>query len=170
VAQGHRLVTVDLPSEDQEAGADAYARVVAEQLGDERDVVLIGHSLAGLTIPVVAMLRRWVSQLPAGAGRGALPRLPARTCRLGGRATARQHWRVTREVTPLATRGTTPSTAIVCTEDRVLDAAWSRTVAERELGVAPVELPGGHSPFLAQPGRLAQVVCDIASADATTPG
>ena len=39
--------------------------------------------------------------------------------------------------------------SIVCAEDRVVDPAWSRRVARDRLGVEPIELPGGHSPFLA---------------------
>jgi pimeloyl-ACP methyl ester carboxylesterase len=56
--RGHRAVAVDLPVEDTSAGVSAYARVVVEALADAPDdVVLAGHSLGGLTIPVVAALR-----------------------------------------------------------------------------------------------------------------
>ena len=55
--RGHGAVAVDLPCDDPDAGAEAYARAVLDALGAEthaEDVVLVGHSLGGLTIPVVA--------------------------------------------------------------------------------------------------------------------
>lgn len=53
-ASGHRTVRVDLPC-DQPVGLDAYADAVVEAIGEERnDVVLVAHSLGGLTAPVVA--------------------------------------------------------------------------------------------------------------------
>lgn len=61
--RGHRAVAVELPCEDTDAGASAYAEVVLEALTyEEGDVVLVGHSLGGLTIPLVAE-RRPVSRL-----------------------------------------------------------------------------------------------------------
>lgn len=64
--RGHATVAVDLPCEDPAAGAEAYARTVVAALAegdvsdddtDEDDVIVVGHSLGGLTIPVVAALR-----------------------------------------------------------------------------------------------------------------
>jgi pimeloyl-ACP methyl ester carboxylesterase len=55
--RGHHPVAVDLPISDDEAGVDVYARVVADALGDEEDVVLVAHSLVGLVAPLVARLR-----------------------------------------------------------------------------------------------------------------
>ena len=56
---GHTVVAPDLPIEDPEAGIAEYAAVIEAALdsagspaGD--DVILVGHSLGGLTIPVVA--------------------------------------------------------------------------------------------------------------------
>ncbi len=55
-ARGHRVVAPDLPCEDKTAGPIRYAQVVSDTLRDvdERDVVIVGHSLGGLTIPLVA--------------------------------------------------------------------------------------------------------------------
>jgi len=56
-------MTVDLPCEDPEAGASEYADAAVEAFrGAPEDIVLVGHSLGGLTIPVVAT-RRPVSRL-----------------------------------------------------------------------------------------------------------
>jgi pimeloyl-ACP methyl ester carboxylesterase len=63
-ARGHRAVAVDLPCDDVTAGLDAYASTVLEAVegvaGDE--LVVVGHSLGGITIPIVAD-RRPVSRL-----------------------------------------------------------------------------------------------------------
>jgi pimeloyl-ACP methyl ester carboxylesterase len=57
-ARGHRAVAVDLPSDDATATFETYADVVARALEEEGDdVALVGHSLAGLTIPLVASRR-----------------------------------------------------------------------------------------------------------------
>jgi pimeloyl-ACP methyl ester carboxylesterase len=57
-ALGHRASTVQLPSEDPSAGCSRYAEVVIDALPDSADgVVLVGHSLGGITIPLVAAAR-----------------------------------------------------------------------------------------------------------------
>jgi pimeloyl-ACP methyl ester carboxylesterase len=56
--RGHDAVAVDLPIGDVDAGAARYAEVVAESLRDAGDeVIAVGHSLGGLTIPVLPGLR-----------------------------------------------------------------------------------------------------------------
>jgi pimeloyl-ACP methyl ester carboxylesterase len=58
--RGHRSVAPDLPFEDDTAGAREWAQVVVEAIeesGSESDVVVVGHSMGGLCVPVVASLR-----------------------------------------------------------------------------------------------------------------
>lgn len=55
-ARGHRAIAVELPCEDPDAGAEAYARAILAELPDDPDTVLVGHSLAGLSVPVAAEL------------------------------------------------------------------------------------------------------------------
>jgi len=56
--RGHRSVAVDLPSEDPEAGPREYAQAVTNSLhGIGEPVILVGHSLGGLTIAGVSALR-----------------------------------------------------------------------------------------------------------------
>lgn len=59
---GHRVVCPDLPCDDPDAGFDDYADVVAAALEGETAPVVVGHSLAGMTIPLVAA-RRPVARL-----------------------------------------------------------------------------------------------------------
>ena len=55
-ALGHTCVTVSLPAEDPAATFETYAEVVADAV--DKDSILVGHSLAGLTIPLVAARTR----------------------------------------------------------------------------------------------------------------
>jgi hypothetical protein len=56
--RGHAVVAPDLPCDDPAATFADYAEVVAAALDGARDdVVVVGHSLAGLTIPLVAARR-----------------------------------------------------------------------------------------------------------------
>jgi pimeloyl-ACP methyl ester carboxylesterase len=56
-ARGHRTVAVDLPCEDPSATFATYADVVVAALTGEDDVVLVGHSLGGQTVPLAAARR-----------------------------------------------------------------------------------------------------------------
>jgi pimeloyl-ACP methyl ester carboxylesterase len=59
-ARGHRAVAVDLPCDDPAATLSTYAGVVVDALatvGADADVVVVGHSLGGCTIPLVAAAR-----------------------------------------------------------------------------------------------------------------
>jgi pimeloyl-ACP methyl ester carboxylesterase len=55
-AAGHRVIAPDLPCEDVSAGCGEYAEVVLRHLADapDDDVVLVGHSAGGLTLPLIA--------------------------------------------------------------------------------------------------------------------
>jgi pimeloyl-ACP methyl ester carboxylesterase len=56
--RGHSAVAPDLPIEDDTAGALENAKVVVDALPPgEDDVIVVGHSLGGLTIPLVAQMR-----------------------------------------------------------------------------------------------------------------
>ncbi len=57
-AHGHRCVAPDLPMEDPAATFSAYAQVVLDRLADAGDdVVLAGHSMGGMVVPLVAAQR-----------------------------------------------------------------------------------------------------------------
>ena len=52
--RGHRVVTVDLPTSDPAQGGQAYADVIVKAIEPLSNPVLVGHSMAGLVIPLVA--------------------------------------------------------------------------------------------------------------------
>lgn len=54
---GLRPLAIDLPKEDASAGNVHNAEVICDALAEHEDVVLVGHSLAGLTVPLVAARR-----------------------------------------------------------------------------------------------------------------
>jgi pimeloyl-ACP methyl ester carboxylesterase len=196
-ATGHSTTAVGLPIEDPDAGAEAYAdEIVASTPKNQGPVVFVGHSLAGLTVPIVAgrvrtaMTVYLCALLPvpglsfdaqhAAAGTGFVPSVSPTAGPNGGTAwpeqgaieiffhdcdpavaiaSARmlrsQQWRITQEVTPLREWPAVPAAYILCTEDRVVSRTYSTRAAHDLLGVRPIEMPGGHSPFLSRPEELA---------------
>lgn len=57
-AEGHGVVAMDLPLADPNAGASEYADTLARALANlEEPPILVGHSMAGMVIPVVASRR-----------------------------------------------------------------------------------------------------------------
>lgn len=60
-AAGHTSTAMDLPCEDPDAGVERYAdEVLASMPKKKEGVVLVGHSMAGLTVPIVAGRTRTV--------------------------------------------------------------------------------------------------------------
>lgn len=59
---GHRVITMDLPISDPLCGAEEYAEAVDAALDPHIAPMLVGHSMGGLIIPLVAA-RRPVSRL-----------------------------------------------------------------------------------------------------------
>ena len=54
---GHRVITMDLPISDPALGAADYAKAIDDALDPDSEPVLVGHSMAGLVIPLVAARR-----------------------------------------------------------------------------------------------------------------
>lgn len=202
---GHETSAADLPCEDPDAGAERYADEVVESIPKSvGDVVLVGHSLGGLTVPVVATRTRTlmtvylcalvpvpglsfdaqnadtsagyqasVSAFENPDGSASWPEDGAievfyhdcdpRLAREAARRLRPQHWRVTQEVTPLREWPHVPVVSIVCTDDRILSPAYVRRASRELLHVDAIEMPGGHSPFLARPAELAAVLVQAAT-------
>jgi pimeloyl-ACP methyl ester carboxylesterase len=54
---GHRVIAIDLPISDPALGAANYAKAVDDALEPDSEPMLVGHSMAGLVIPLVAARR-----------------------------------------------------------------------------------------------------------------
>jgi pimeloyl-ACP methyl ester carboxylesterase len=52
--RGHQVTAVDLPVSDPTAGAAAYAQTIVEAVDWSDPPVLVGHSMSGLVVPLVA--------------------------------------------------------------------------------------------------------------------
>jgi len=204
--RGHDALTVDLPCEEPDAGAARYAEAAIDAFASANDdLVLVGHSLGGLTIPVIAERRpaaRMVflcAMLPEprrayddvarespdiglpGPGYGAFQDPPGTSrwqpeaaaswffsdCDAETAAWAAAHlrgqcWRITQEVSPLTRWPDAPSSYLLGTHDPVINPRWSRRAAPALLGVDPIELDTGHSPFLSAPDVLAAALSSLA--------
>src|SRR5258705_12236048 len=55
--RGHRVITMDLPISDPTLGAADYAKAIEAALDPDTEPMLVGHSMAGLIIPIVAASR-----------------------------------------------------------------------------------------------------------------
>ena len=202
-ARGAHAVAVDLPSDDPAAGCSEYAAVVVDALRDlDEPVDVVGHSLGGLTIPLVAAARPvrrlvFLCAFVPRPGRGpweldegepsafgesfggferddlgrtvwrdldlAVEKLYADCDPADARAAAAR----------LCPQGPLPNSqpcqlerlpdveyaAILTREDVAVSAEWTRWTAQNRLGgIEPVELPGGHSPMLARPAAVAELL------------
>jgi pimeloyl-ACP methyl ester carboxylesterase len=52
-AARHEVIAVDLPGDDPRAGLNEYADIVLRAIGARASVILVAHSLAGFTVPLV---------------------------------------------------------------------------------------------------------------------
>jgi pimeloyl-ACP methyl ester carboxylesterase len=179
-ARGHDVVAPDLPCEDIDAGVAEYAAVVC---GTD-DAIVVGHSLGGLTIPLVpGRLRVFLGALVPGASRenAFVPGFgDARVRDELGRsyypdpADGARELQYPPECAQLAARlrrqapvdsaapVTGPRAYVVCARDASIRPEWQRRVARDVLGVEPVELDAGHSPMLSHPRELADLLDALA--------
>jgi len=67
------------------------------------------------------------------------------------------------KVDPIAPYAGQVAQVIYTTEDRIIDAEKHRKMSEERFGITPVALPGGHSPFLSHPAKLAEVLAAVAA-------
>jgi len=203
-AQGHRVVAPDLPCDSLEADLDTYADVAAAALGagagDPGELVVVGHSLGALVVPLLATrlpVRRMVMLAgiigapgrsmadladedhdrdqhlgpedletdaqgrfrftAAGARRALFEECPPRVAdaAIGRLRFQRSMWT---QVSHFDAWPAGEIVSITCTGDLVVNPAWSDRVARDRLGVEPVHLEGGHSPFLSRPAELTEML------------
>jgi hypothetical protein len=202
---GFQARAVDLPIHRVDAGARQYAQAVVDALADvDGELVLVGHSMAGITIPLVAQMRpvqRLVFLCPllpeigsslrdqmgrepmdpgsvtnaewVDCGDGTWLPAPATAAALFYNALSsedvawlvpqlrRQSTTPTEEVTPLKSWPDCERSAIVCADDRAVSPGWLRGAVRDRLGVEPIEMEGGHSPFVGRPAELARILAGL---------
>jgi pimeloyl-ACP methyl ester carboxylesterase len=176
--RGHDAVAVDLPSEDDSAGWDQYAEAVVQAIGGRRELVVVGHSLGGFTAPLVcarvpvrllvlvaAMIPSpgelfadwWTNSRYEASGYDDVfyhdvpPALAAEARRRERDESAK----ALEEPWPLEDWPDTPTRYLLCRDDRMFPAAWTRGHARERLGIEPDEMDGGHYISLSRPRELA---------------
>jgi pimeloyl-ACP methyl ester carboxylesterase len=180
-ARGHDVVAPDLPITDESAGFSDYVATVMDAIGGRGDLVVVGHSLGGFTAPLVpADLLVLVAAMVPAPGETtnnwwATSGYEAEVEEQEYDETAlffndvppelvawsRKGWRsevsaAGGEPWPLDSWPDVPTRYLLCRDDRLFPADWTRTMVQRRLGIAADELDGGHCPFLSRPTDLAE--------------
>src|SRR5450759_419379 len=185
---GHSTSAVDLPCEDPEAGAECYAELVIRAIPPGKAAVLVcalvpvpGLSFDAQHANIATGFHPSAPAISHSDGSASWPEAGAievfdhdcepKIARDAARRLRRQHWRVTQEVTPLHQLPAVSAAYISCTDDRMVSSEYSRRSSQKLLGFEPVEIRGGHSPFLAHPRELATLLERVSSgAPEGTPG
>ena len=150
-ARGHDSVAPDLPCDDDDATLVDYADTVIEAVGDQRNLVVVGHSYGAFTAPVVAdRLRAEALVLLAGM-------IP-----FPGEAPAdwwsnTSHEQAVRDQAKLDGGKTGNPDPMVSYYHDV-----PRALAEEALGITPDEIAGGHCVALGRPKDLADLLAGYA--------
>jgi pimeloyl-ACP methyl ester carboxylesterase len=178
--RGHVPTAVDLPIEDRSAGWWTYADVVADAVRDEpRPVIVVGHSLGGFTAPLVcarvpvALLVLVAAMIPSAGERFGewwtkagyedsglddvfYHDVPAELAAEAQRRERQEEAKALGDPWPLDAWPQTPTSYLLCRDDRMFTAGWARRHARERLGVEADEMDGGHYVTLSRPRELAR--------------
>ena len=180
---GRVAEAVDLGCDQPGLNQHDYARLI----GPQPDAIVVGHSLAGHTIPhVAARTRVYLAGLLPVAGAYANAFVEGFGGVRAGRARAKlwpdadvcaqfMYPDCTRERSDWAFARLRPQTRILeeaaafgagdvviaTLRDAAIEPAW-QIAAAREYGARVIELDSGHSPFFTQPAELADVLAALA--------
>jgi pimeloyl-ACP methyl ester carboxylesterase len=183
--RGHEAGAPDLPCDRPGLSVHDYAAVV----GSEPDAVVVGHSLGGLTIPFVRARARvflaglvpvdgvyaealspdFTGTVRDELGRSVWPDFQTTREKLypdldPDRARAAfERLRPQAPLRPEPVELSGPCETIVTMRDRVVRPEWQLETARAVLGVEPLELDAGHSPFITHPVELAGLLEWVAS-------
>jgi pimeloyl-ACP methyl ester carboxylesterase len=176
---GHDPVAVDLPSEDAEAGWPDYVDTVVQAVGGRGDVIVVAHSLGGFTAPLVCadvsaeLLVLVAAMIPSpgelfadwwqnasfeesGEEDVFYHDVPPALASEAQRRSRQEASRALEQPWPLAAWPDTPTTYLLCRDDRMFPAKWARRHARERLGIEADEIDGGHYIALSRPQELAE--------------
>jgi pimeloyl-ACP methyl ester carboxylesterase len=187
--RGHEGVSLDLPADDESADLWDYADAAVREIGDRKNLVVVGHSFGAFTAPLICervpvellvllapMIPKpgeppmdwWANsgqtQAQRDAGTDGLsdtetyyhdvpPELAAEAIR---RERNHPSDRAYREPWPLEAWPEVPTRVLLCTNDRLLPAAWIRGLARDRLHIEADEIESGHCVNLSRPRDLAE--------------
>ena len=188
-AAGHRVCAVDLPSEDPAAGWDAYVEVVAAAVGEDppRPLVVVGHSLGGLTAPLVAerldadLLVLLAGMIPApgesfgdwwaASGHATtgdedlfFHDVPAELAEEAATRERGEESAALGQPWPLPAWPDVPTRYALFREDRFFPPEFARRHARGRLGIDADELPGGHYALISRPADVARYLLGLLDA------
>ena len=179
---GHKVVAVDLPCNDDDAGLAEYAEVVVDAVGDHSEVILVAQSLGGFTAPLVwdrlsvelmvlvAAMTPRPGESPGEWWANTGHEFPdpfdpatvfAHDLSPGLAEESIQHVRQQSSTPfgkpwPLDAWPNVPTRFLLCRDDRFFPAEFQRRVVRERLGIVPDEMDSGHLPALAHPLELVE--------------
>jgi pimeloyl-ACP methyl ester carboxylesterase len=179
--RGHPAVAVDLPGEDPTAGIEEYVGRTAAVAAELGEVVLVAHSMGGLTAPLVChrlpvrMLVLLNAMIPAPGETGgqwwdntghALGEefdvlahfyndFPADLREQALANDRDQSDRAFATPWPLEAWPDVPTKVLATEDDRLFTPDFQTRVARERLGLVPDFLPGGHFAALSRPVEVA---------------
>jgi pimeloyl-ACP methyl ester carboxylesterase len=179
-ARGHEVEAPDLPCEEAGLTPLDYAR----EVGPQPDAIVVGHSLAGFTIPYIeARARVYLAALPPlerrevneafvetfggamldSSGRSYWPDADTAAAHMYPDCSRTHSDWAFPQLRPQARLEPIPATfgrgdvVIATLRDAALRADWQIQTA-RARGARLIELDSGHSPFFTQPAELANIL------------
>ncbi len=183
VDRGHEVAAPDLACEEVGLTPLDYAR----EVGPQPDAIVVGHSLAGFTIPYIdARARVYLAALPPlqrrdvneafvedfggtvhdSSGRSYWPDADTAATRLYPDCPRTQSdWafpqlRRQARLEPIPAAFGPGDVVIATLRDAAISADWQIRTA-RAHGARLIELDSGHSPFLTQPAELANILSSL---------
>lgn len=194
-AAGHRVIAVDLPIDDADAGLEDYARFVADAVGNSPHVIVVGHSLGGFTAPLVCdeldadglvyltgmiplpgetFTEWWVhtghdQENVDSSPEVFLTGVPEGLAREASDHERPQEGRWMSQPWPRQHHPSAPTRALLCLDDAFFPAAFMRRQVRERLGIEPVEVLGGHYAALSHPAAVAAALTDFADELSGTP-
>ena len=180
--QGHDVVAVDLPIDDENAVLADYVSAVVGAVGTRDHVIVVGHSLGGFTAPLVADKLRadglvyLTAMIPApgetfgdwwtntGHDRESISDdtqvafftgVPDGLAREARAREREQQGKWMSAPFPAVRHPSRLTQAILCRDDQFFPAAFMARQIRERLGIDPVEIPGGHYAMLSEPGAVA---------------
>lgn len=205
---GHEATAVSMPTDVPGRGAQSYAEVLAAAVVPEGSVI-VGHSLAGLALPLVPHLASvracvYLAALLPDPGRSWRDQLRDKPMAdwfysnalqlqqrdeqqrtfwsakvaselffhdcaddVAARSAARLRPQASDPVaerSPVLSFPEVPTHYVMGRDDRAVSTTWAAAAARDRLGVEPIWIEGGHSPFLSRPAQLADLLAGLDAA------
>jgi pimeloyl-ACP methyl ester carboxylesterase len=181
--RGRHVIAVDLPCDDDAADLGKYIDTAVDahdgsRAADDQGLVVVGHSLGGMTAPLVcerlpvdllvfvagmiptpgeriSEWRRNTGYVDSDDGDTFFADLPADLAAEAQRRLRDQSDRPMNDPCPLTAWPDVPTRAVIARDDLLFPREFMRRATRDRLGIEPDEVSGGHFPMLGHPVELA---------------